>query len=119
MNLSIANHIKKTLKASSLIEVIIATVILLIMFTISTYVFANFTQKRETQNIYLVQQRMHELTYLIKNKRVETPYSEYFSGWEINCSKTEFIHGVVPSITVSAVNESLDLSHEQKTWNYD
>ncbi len=79
--------ILKKIKSATLIETLIATVLIVIVFLMASMIINNiffntFHQKKE-----LVENRLDELEYELINKSIELPYSEEIENWNIEIIK--------------------------------
>ncbi len=73
----------KKVKASTLMETLVATVLIVVIFMVSSLVLNNLMRTRAQNNADLAKERMHALEYQYKNKAIELPYYEDFESWEI------------------------------------
>jgi len=74
-------------KASTLMETLVATVLIVIVFMVSSMILNNLLSGSIRQNTELAEERLHVLEYQYKNKGLELPYYEDFESWEITISK--------------------------------
>lgn len=79
--------ILKKIKSATLIETLIATILIVVVFLmasmiINTIFFNTFHQKKE-----LVMNRLDELEYEYINKSIELPFSEEIENWNIEIIK--------------------------------
>ncbi len=75
-------------KASTLIETLVASVIIITIFTITSLTLNNIfssTVKNNTDRIY---NRINTIEYLFLNDKMVIPYQERFENWEIQLLKT-------------------------------
>ncbi len=79
----------KKIRAATLVETIIASGIVLIVFTIGSLSLNNVFQSVVKHNEGPFQNRVKELTYLAKNKTLELPFYEDTSTWDITIEKSE------------------------------
>lgn len=82
------NNIIK-LNASTLIESLVASVIIIIIFTITSLTLNNVFVSNIRSNTDPVENRLNELEYLYKNKKLTMPYREDFEGWNIILLKSQ------------------------------
>jgi len=77
----------KKIKAATLMETLIATVLIVVVFMIASLtlnnVFSNTTQRDKK----VVDVRLKELHYFYLHQQIEIPYDENFMGWQINFTK--------------------------------
>ena len=78
--------LKTKTKASSLIEVIVATVIIIIIFAIITLTLNNIiknTYRAKTNNI---NNHLNKIVYLYSYGKIKTPFQENYKDWEIQAN---------------------------------
>lgn len=75
--------ILKKIRGSSLAEVLIASVLIMIVFVIATLILNNVFKGVITANDSNMQNRITELTYLSKHGQLKTPYYEDTTHWDI------------------------------------
>lgn len=73
----------KKIKAATLMETLVATVLIMIVFGLASItlnqLFSN-TIKNDTQAIY---SHLNELEYLLQHNLVQIPYNDTFNKWNI------------------------------------
>ncbi|MEP2236879.1 MAG: hypothetical protein ABJI22_00885 [Maribacter sp.] len=72
------------IKASSLMETLVATVLIVVIFMISSMVLNNIIATNIRQNTDKVEERMNVLEYQYLHKVLELPYYEEYESWEIS-----------------------------------
>jgi len=77
----------KKIKASTLMETLVATVLIVIIFIIASMTLNNLLSRNIKQNTELAEERLNALEYQYKNKGIKLPYYEDFDSWEISISK--------------------------------
>lgn len=73
----------KKLKASTLMETMVATVLVVIIFMIASLILNNVFSSEMNNNTDAVENRIQELRYLYAHKKISLPYDESIKGWEI------------------------------------
>ncbi len=73
----------KKVKGATLIESLVASVIIIIIFTIASLTLNNVFESSVKNNTSRVQNRMNELHYLYINSKIKYPYQEDFENWNI------------------------------------
>jgi len=76
-------------KASTLIESLVASVIIIVVFTIASLTLNNVFQSTIKNNLDRVQNRMNTLEYLYLNDKISHPYQENFEDWNIQFLKPQ------------------------------
>ncbi|WP_415061081.1 type II secretion system protein [Flavobacterium sp.] len=75
--------ILKKIKSSSLIEVLVATVLIVVVFIIASLVLNNLFANVFKNNAHHIENRIHQLEYSITHNQITLPYLEEFGNWEI------------------------------------
>lgn len=81
--------ILKKIKAATLIEVLVASVIILIVFIIGSLSLNNIFVSGIKNNDALLESRLSELTYLISHEKVQIPFYEETENYDIAIEKRE------------------------------
>lgn len=74
----------KKIKASTLMETLVATVLIVVVFMISSMIMNNLLVSNVKQNTELAEERLNALEYQYKNKGIKLPYYEDYESWEIS-----------------------------------
>ena len=77
----------KKIRASSLMETLVATVLIVIIFMISSMVLNNIITTNIKHNTEKIEERMNKLEYEFMHNAIQIPYQEDFDMWEISISK--------------------------------
>lgn len=70
-------------------ETLVATVLIVVIFMVSSMVLNNLLSGNIRQNTEIAQERLHVLEYQYKNNGLTIPYYEDFESWEISISINE------------------------------
>jgi hypothetical protein len=83
--------ILRKVKSESLIETIVASVLVVIIFMIASLVLNNLVLNTFSQNLHPIETRLNELEYELENDLIKIPYEENYKGWDIviQTQKTE------------------------------
>ena len=81
--------ILKKLRAATLVETLIASVIIVVVFMIASLSLNNIFRGAVKGNDAPLQNRIKELSYLYKNDKVLLPFYEDSDGWEITIEKQD------------------------------
>jgi len=107
----------KKLRASTLMETLVATVLIVIIFMLSSMllntIFSNTLTSRNTE----VKEHMRLLTYAYTNESVTLPYFEQVGDWEYTISQQTLNNNA--SVLLKAENKALDASYTQIFINED
>jgi predicted PurR-regulated permease PerM len=73
----------KKIKASTLMETLVANVLIVVVFMISSMILNNLFSNSIKNNTDDIDVYLNELEYLYKNEKILIPYQEEFKGWQI------------------------------------
>ncbi len=73
----------KKIKAATLVETLVASAILVIIFLIASLSINNVFKNTVANNDFELNNRIKEITYQAKNKKVNIPYLEETQRWKI------------------------------------
>ena len=76
----------RKIKSATLIEALVATVLIVILFVIASLILNNLVLNTFSKNTHAIENRINELEYDIQNKIIKVPYTEIYKGWEINAT---------------------------------
>ena len=71
------------IKSATLVETIVATVLILILFVISSLMINNIFRNNFLSNTDDVERRLITLEYQLQNHQIDIPYNETYENWEI------------------------------------
>jgi predicted PurR-regulated permease PerM len=74
----------KKIKSATLIEVIVASLLIVIVFVISSLVLNNLVLNTFSKNTHSIESRLNELDYQIQNQIIKLPYQENYEDWAIH-----------------------------------
>lgn len=78
----------KKIKASSLNEVLVATIIIVIIFSLAITILSNITKSVVQKNTKSIENKLNELVYLYRNKKIMLPYKNEDELWNVNIIKS-------------------------------
>ncbi|TPN87677.1 hypothetical protein [Aquimarina algicola] len=81
--------ILKKIRSATLIEVLTASVLIVIVFMIASLSFNNVFTNQIQRDQSAVENRIKELEYLFIHKEIKIPYTEDFDEWEITIMSVE------------------------------
>jgi len=93
----------KKIKASTLMETLVATVLIVVVFMIASMILNNLFSYSIKGNTRPVDAYLNELQYLYLNEKLELPYHDDFKTWRIS----------IESVKVN--NENLIVFHALNT----
>ena len=93
----------KKIRGATLVETIVATVLILVIFVISSLIINNLFRNNLVRNTDAIETHLNLLEYRLQHNQVTLPYFEDYADWEISIEE--------PSRT----SESAILIRAQKT----
>lgn len=83
----------KKIKASSIVEVLTASVLIVVVFMVASLILNNIFKNTVINNKDIIQHRIKELHYLHLHDKIQLPYAEDTSGYAIflNIKKDKLI----------------------------
>lgn len=93
----------KKVKSETLIETVVASVLVVIIFMIASLVLNNLVLNTFSKNVHPIETRLNELEYELGNDLIKIPYEENYKGWDIviQTQKTESKENLFISATNS------------------
>ncbi|MCF6296664.1 MAG: hypothetical protein L3J08_01550 [Flavobacteriaceae bacterium] len=92
------------LKASTIIETLVASVIIILIFTIASLTLNNIFKGVVKNDVSKIENHLTKLMYLQQNEKFDLPYQEDFKDWEIYFYR-ETKHEV-PFLIIEATNKT-------------
>ncbi len=86
---NIKQNVFKKVAASSLTEVLTATVIIAIVFGVTVTVLSNILQSVRAKDRQSIENEINELQYLIQHKQLKIPFGDSVNDWNISVEKEE------------------------------
>ncbi|WP_298140153.1 hypothetical protein [Flavobacterium sp.] len=77
----------KKIKSATLVESLVATVLIVIIFVVSSLIINNLLINGFNNNTTEIENRLYELEYDYQNKNLTLPYQERFQNWNIVIEK--------------------------------
>ncbi len=74
----------KRIKGSTLMETLVASVLIVIVFMLAGMVLNNVFRNSFKNDTRAIEAHLNELQYLHKNKQLELPHQEVFDKWVVN-----------------------------------
>lgn len=94
----------KKVKGSTLMETLVATVLIVIVFMMASMVLNTLFASTLIQNDQSVRQQLTQLQYHYEHGLLEVPYYEKMGVWELNVNNVNWKEG--KQVEFSAVHES-------------
>lgn len=98
----------KKIKASSLIETLTASVIIMVVFMIASFSFNNVFLNTIKSDDALLRNRIQEITYFTKNRKISFPFYEEKEYWIFSGIK----NGEVVSFEIQNIRNAKDYNFE-------
>jgi len=77
----------KKLQSATLVEAIVATVLIVVIFTIASLILNNLLLNAFSKNSHSVENRIINLQYEAIHNKIELPYNENLDSWKLSLSK--------------------------------
>lgn len=71
-------------KGSTLMETLVATVLILIIFMLASMILNNLFSTTINNNTQAIENHINELQYLQQYNQIEVPYTETYKNWNIS-----------------------------------
>lgn len=79
----------KKIKASTLVETITASVIIIIVFSIASLTLSNVFVATINNDTNQLENHLYKLEYQYINNKLSVPYNETYENWELSVFKVE------------------------------
>lgn len=108
--------ILKKIKSATLIEAVVATILVVIIFIIASLIINNLVFNTFSKNTHNVETRINELEYEIQNNTLKLPYQENYKNWTIDIELETISTKKI--ISISAVNSisKKEITKKQVIW---
>lgn len=97
----------KKIKSASLIEILVATAIIVIVFVVASLILNNLILNSYSQKTHIIEYRLNELEYDLLHKKIKLPYKENLEKWDVTI---EFDKGKNHQIQITAINSDTNKS---------
>ncbi|UGU18167.1 hypothetical protein LS482_09835 [Sinomicrobium kalidii] len=82
--MALLKTINKRVRAATLMETLVATVLIVVIFMVTSLILNNLFAGTVKGNTRKIETRFNELEYGLKNNTLKLPYSETFGKWNIS-----------------------------------
>lgn len=89
-------------------ETLVATVLIVVIFMISSMLLNNLLSNSIRAKAHPVQEKLYELKYTYQNGNLDLPYYDEMDGWEVSVREEQ--RGATTVITFGAEKKGLDKS---------
>ncbi len=79
--------LQKRVKASSLTEVLTASVIMMIVFGIAVTVLGTLIESLVNKNTQYIENELNEIHYLLEHQQIKIPFEEEMKDWNVTVEK--------------------------------
>ncbi|KQC29378.1 hypothetical protein [Flagellimonas eckloniae] len=79
----------KKLKASTLMETMVATVLIVVIFMLSSLILNSLFSAQVKGNLQPIKSHLNQLEYQYVNQKINLPYYEEWKTWDITISITQ------------------------------
>ncbi|RTY77499.1 hypothetical protein EKL97_15255 [Flavobacterium sp. LS1P28] len=94
----------KKIKSATLVEVIVASVLIIIIFMIASLVLNNLVLNIFSKNTHPIENRLNKLEYELQNGLVKLPYQEKCEDWDITITTNKV--DANEELTILAIKEN-------------
>lgn len=77
------------IKASTLMETMVATVLIVVIFMFSSLILNSLFAAQVKHNLQPIKSHLHQLEYQYVNQKINLPYYEEWRTWEITIDVSE------------------------------
>jgi len=82
------------LRSATLMEALVATILLLSIFIIASLVLNNLLLNALNGNTNRIDYRLNELQYEFQNSKIKLPYNEIFEDWNLKIYRIDKSHEI-------------------------
>jgi len=100
----------KKVKASTLMETLVATVLIIVVFMIASMTLNNLFASSIKNDTRAIDTHLNELQYLYLNEKLTLPYRDDFSSWRISIEVVE--DKLSNNIVFNAINRNTNKTVE-------
>ncbi|TXN36125.1 hypothetical protein FVB32_16335 [Flagellimonas hymeniacidonis] len=79
----------KKLKASTLMETMVATVLIVVIFMFSSLILNSLFSAQVKGNLQPIKSHLHQLEYQYINQKINLPYYEEWKTWDITINTSQ------------------------------
>ncbi len=81
--------ILKKVRASTLMETLVATVLIVIIFIVSSLVLNNIFSNSVKFNTQKIENELNELEYAVQREQIKLPYTTSYENWNVSAIKMQ------------------------------
>jgi Tfp pilus assembly protein PilV len=98
--------ILKRLRGATLMETMVATVLLVVIFMVASLVMNSLVLAGAKANLEPINEKLNTLEYAYQNTNISVPYEEQWKDWLINMTKVNQNNS--PIVRITAVHAKND-----------
>ncbi len=83
------NYLNTRLKSSTIVETLVATIIIVLIFSIASLTLNNLFKAEIGKDTSAIENRLDKLIYLKQNGKIVFPYREEFNDWTIKIHRED------------------------------
>ena len=105
----------KKIKASTLMETLVATVLIVVIFMMTSFILNGLFSSTMSNNTRHIEAHINQLNYLQQNKNLKLPYDELYGNWSISVLKrTENNNALIEfeAINIKTKKKLIQTHHE-------
>ncbi|RUT71270.1 hypothetical protein D0817_05150 [Flavobacterium cupreum] len=106
----------KKIKSATLIEAIVATVLIVIVFVIASLILNNLLLNTFSKNTHSIENRINELEYEVQHNTIQFPYQESYKGWEITIEQQKTRSGILVNFMATNRNRKKEITKQFAVW---
>lgn len=99
-------------KGASLVETLIASILIMIIFGISITTITNVLERTVKNNTRVIDNELNRLEYLYQNGKLDIPDTQEISGWQIEIGREK--EGDLSFVVFSAKNKESQKEKKRK-----
>lgn len=108
--------ILKKVKSATLIEALVATVLIVIVFMIASLILNNLVLNTFSKNTHAIENRINELEYEVQNTNIKLPYQEKHNNWEISILEERIETKLIISIHATNTSSKKEIVKQFAVW---
>lgn len=106
----------KKIKSATLIEAVVATVLIVIIFIIASLILNNLVLNTFSKNTHPIENRINELEYQIQNNNIKLPYQERYKNWGITIVQEKIGSQLVINIEAQNSDNKKEITKKSILW---
>lgn len=104
--------ILKKIKGSTLIETLVASVLIVVIFMMASMILNNIFLNAVRNDSKAIESHITELEYLYKNEKLILPIYDTFQSWDVSVEKVKTSQG--DFISFEAIKQNTNLNYSRQ-----